>query len=128
MLRADEACALALSWLPPPVLGPRPQPTQQRLLSRFDWQVLEAPWVFVFTWFGLGFFSFNSGSHFHADYQIYVACSYSGRCCSQSAVLSCFVPMFSVSPPKVDLPVKVFSSRSVLQEQLCGHQEMFGHL
>lgn len=36
--------------------------------------------------------------------------------------------MFSVSLPKVDLPVKVFSSRSVLQEQLCGRQEMLGHL
>lgn len=38
-------------------------------LSCIDWQVLKAPWVFVFTWFGL-FFSFNSKVHFHADYQI----------------------------------------------------------
>jgi len=48
------------------------------------------------------------------------------------AVLSCFVPVvyfvFLLFPPKVELPVKVFSSRSVLQGQLHGRQEMFGHL
>lgn len=46
----------AVRWLSPgcpPVLSPQPHPNQQCLLSCFDWQVLRAPWVFVFTCFGL---------------------------------------------------------------------------
>ena len=92
-LEDDEARALAPSWLSTPVLGPWPRPAQQRLLSCFDWHVLKAPWVFVFTRFGL-FFSFNSGARFHAGYQIDVAGSDS-VCGSQ---LLCPCGLFRVSP------------------------------
>lgn len=92
--------------------------------------MLNAPWGFLFTCVGVGF---GFGVFFPVLVTMLTTrylwlCRHHG----QLVVLSYFILMiylvFLLSPTKMELPDKVFSSGSVLQEQLCGHREMFGHL